>query len=354
MSVFSFPSVVPNWIKGEDFDAQSGKAFEKRNPHDGSVLARVAQSNETDIETAVTAAKVAQPLWAEVPGVQRGNVLYEIIDNMKRDRDAIADIVSRETGKSPRDARGETDGAIALGRFFASEGQRLYGRTTTSGVVNKLVSTIREPVGVVGLIAAANTPIANIAWKVFPALVCGNSAVIKSSEDAPLTTWMFGQMIKDTGLPAGVLNIVHGFGEEAGAPLVRHHDVQLISFTGSTAVGIFIARTAGERLAKVSLELGGKNPFVVCDDADIENAVKWAALSAFSNAGQRCASGSRIIVFRSVYDEFVSRFVDATKKLKVGPGDDDDFGPVINEKQLNLMLHAIESARAHGANVLTG
>ena len=205
-----------------------------------------------------------------------------------------------------------------------------------------------------GLIIAANTPIANVAWKVFPALICGNAAVLKAAEDTPATAWIVGKIAKEVGLPPGVLNIIQGYGEEAGAPLVANPGVDVLSFTGSTEVGRQIAEVAGRRLAKVSLELGGKNPLVVCDDADLQNAAKWVLLSAFSNAGQRCASGSRIIIFASVYDEFRDMLVEQTSKLKVGVGDDDDFGPVINEVQLTNMLTAIEQAREKGAVVLTG
>jgi aldehyde dehydrogenase (NAD+) len=184
---------------------------------------------------------------------------------------------------------------------------------------------------VAGLIIAANTPIANVAWKIFPALICGNAAVLKAAEDTPATAWIVGRIAKEVGLPPGVLNIVQGYGQEAGAPLVASPEVDVISFTGSTGVGRQIAEVAARRLAKVSLELGGKNPLVVCDDADLENAANWVLLSAFSNAGQRCASGSRIIIFASIYEKFRKMLVAQTEKLKVGPGDDDDFGPVINE-----------------------
>ncbi|HYA04231.1 MAG TPA: aldehyde dehydrogenase family protein, partial [Syntrophobacteria bacterium] len=212
----------------------------------------------------------------------------------------------------------------------------------------------RQPLGVAGLIIAANTPIANVAWKVFPALVCGNTAVLKAAEDTPATAWVFGRLVDEVGLPPGVLNIIQGYGEEAGAPLVAHPGVDVVSFTGSSAVGRQIARVAGERLARVSLELGGKNPLVVCDDADLGNAAKWVLLSAFSNAGQRCAAGSRIIVFDEVYDRFRDLLVERTKKLKVGPGDDDDFGPVINAEQLTNMLAFVERAEEKGAVILTG
>jgi aldehyde dehydrogenase (NAD+) len=214
--------------------------------------------------------------------------------------------------------------------------------------------TIRQPLGVAGLIIAANTPIANVAWKVFPALLCGNAAVLKAAEDTPATAWYFARLAHEVGLPPGVLNVVQGYGTEAGEPLVAHPDVAVISFTGSTAVGRRIASIAGERLAKVSLELGGKNPLVVCEDADLEAAAGWVLLSAFSNAGQRCASGSRIIIFDAVYDRFRDMLVDRTRQLRIGPDDEDDLGPVINERQLNSMLAAIDQARDEGAVVLTG
>jgi aldehyde dehydrogenase (NAD+) len=185
-------------------------------------------------------------------------------------------------------------------------------------------------------------------------LICGNAAVLKAAEDTPATAWIVGRIAKEVGLPPGVLNIIQGYGEEAGAPLVASSEVDVISFTGSTEVGRQIAEVAGRRLAKVSLELGGKNPLVVCDDADLENAANWVLLSAFSNAGQRCASGSRIIIFDSIYEKFRNLLVEQTEKLKVGPGDDDDFGPVINEVQLTNMLSAIERAREKRAFVLTG
>ncbi|HXH25138.1 MAG TPA: aldehyde dehydrogenase family protein, partial [Vicinamibacterales bacterium] len=214
----------------------------------------------------------------------------------------------------------------------------------TSAVPNKAAMIVRQPLGVAGLIIAANTPIANVAWKAFPALLCGNAAVLKAAEDAPLSAWAFGVLAREAGVPPGVYATLHGFGEEAGAPLVEHPDVAIVSFTGSCEVGRWIAEAAGRRLAKTCLELGGKNPLIVCDDADLDNAVRWAVASAFSNAGQRCAAGSRIIVFDAIYDRFRDRLVEAAQALKVGTGDDDDYGPVINETQMTSMLAAVDRA----------
>ncbi|GBE43851.1 aldehyde dehydrogenase, thermostable [bacterium BMS3Bbin10] len=354
MTKTPFPKTLGNWIAGEECAADGGETFDKISPHDGAVLCSAARSRQADAGAAVAAAAIAQPAWAAMPAVQRGNILHDVVMRLRARAGDMARTVALETGKSPGEAMGETGGAIQQGLFMAGEGMRLYGRTTTSGTPNKQAMTIRAPLGVAGLIIAANTPIANIAWKVFPALICGNGVVLKAAEDTPASAWLFGEIAKQAGLPDGVLNIVQGLGVEAGRPLVEDARVAVLSFTGSTAVGREIARTGGERMAKVSLELGGKNPLVVCDDADLDKAVEWTVLSAFSNAGQRCASGSRIIIFESVYDAFREKLLAHTATLKVGPGDDDDFGPVINERQLNIMLSAIETARGRGAAVLAG
>lgn len=348
------PDYIPNWIGGVEVSAHEGGVFEKRSPHKGELICMVAKSIASDVDRAVMAAKRAQSAWAEMPAVQRGNILYTVCNALEKHQEEIAGVVALETGKSFKEAMGETSGAISLGRFFAGEGQRLYGRTTTSGIPNKYAMTVRQPCGVAGLITAANTPIANVGWKVFPALICGNGVVLKAAEDAPATAWLFTKIAYESGLPSGVLNVIQGLGSEAGAPLVLHPGVDVISFTGSTTTGRWVGEQAARRMAKVSLELGGKNPFVICDDADLANAVKWACLSAFSNAGQRCAAGSRIIIFVNVYEQFREMFVAATAKLKVGPNDDDDLGPVINERQLKNMLAVIERAKEQGVRILVG
>jgi acyl-CoA reductase-like NAD-dependent aldehyde dehydrogenase len=348
------PRDIPNWLDGRQVPARGLAWVDKRNPATGEVTARLARSGAADIEAAIAGAKAAQPAWAAAPGVQRGEVIHRIANTMHDARDWIASIVALETGKSPKNALGETDGAIQLARFYAGEGQRLYGRTTTSGTPNRSAMTIRAPIGVAGLIMAANTPIANVAWKVFPALICGNAAVVKPSEDTPLTAWAVGHCAQQAGLAPGLLQIIQGLGSECGPPLVGNADVGVVSFTGSTAVGREIARTVADRVGRVSLELGGKNAFVVCDDADLEAAATWACLSAFSNAGQRCAAGSRMLVFDAIYEQFRERVLAKVAALKVGPTDADDFGPVINQRQLTNMLAAVERAVAAGARVICG
>ena len=301
---YEIPDIVLNWIDGKEVTAGSGKSLSKLNPATGQRICQFVRSEKADVDFAVESACSAFKNWGNMPVVQRGMLLHDLTLKMKHYREDIAQIVALETGKSYKEALGETDGAIGLGLFYASESQRMYGKTSTSAVADKYAMTVRQPIGLAGLIIAANTPIANVAWKIFPALVCGNSVILKAAEDTPATAWVVGALAQECGFPAGVLNIIQGLGEEAGAPLVEHPEVGVISFTGSTAVGKLIAEAAGKRLAKVSLELGGKNPLIVCDDADLENAAKWVLLSAFSNAGQRCASAGRIIIFNNIYNAF--------------------------------------------------
>jgi aldehyde dehydrogenase (NAD+) len=354
VDLLSVPAVIPNLVGGLDQQAADGRTFSKLDPATGREICHVVRSSAADVSAAVAMATRDQPSWAATTVVKRGEVLRQIAILMHERRDAIAALVARETGKSRKDALAETDAAIEMGFFVAGEGRRFYGQTTTSAVPNKAAMVVRQPLGVAGLIIAANTPIANVAWKAFPALLCGNAAILKAAEDTPLSAWAFGVLAREAGVPEGVYATIHGFGEEAGAPLVEHPDVAVISFTGSCDVGRWIAETTGRRLAKTCLELGGKNPLIVCDDADLQNAVTWTIGSAFSNAGQRCASGSRIIVFDAVYDRFKAMLVEAVARLKVGTADTDDFGPVINERQMTNMLAAVTRAVAGGATILTG
>jgi alpha-ketoglutaric semialdehyde dehydrogenase len=345
-SVGGFPSEIPNVIDGRPAPAASGDWLEKRRPADGELLCRVARSGATDVDAAVAAARRAQEDWAERTAVERGDVVREIALRLRDRREEASELVAAETGKPLELALGETDAAIEMGLFVAGEGRRSYGRTTTASMAHRTVLTLRQPLGVAGLLISFNTPLPNVAWKVFPAVFCGNAAVLKPSEHTPASAWLFGQIAQESALPSGVLNVVQGLGPEAGAPLVEHADVDLVSFTGSSATGRWIAEAAGRRLAKVCLECGGKNALVVCDDADLDGAVRWALASAFSNAGQRCAAASRLVVFDDVYDGFRERLVDAARALEPEP--------VISEESLERMLDALDRARAAGAKVLTG
>ena len=345
---------IYNWVAGEESLASRGVVFSKVNPHTGLVEAHCFASSVEDVGHAVTVAAAAFPAWSSMTPVARGNILGAWVRNLREHSHELAEIVARETGKSPLDAAGEVGAVLAQGEYFAGEGMRLFARSLTSGMPGKYSHTVRQPRGVVGLIVPANTPLANIAWKVFPALICGNTAVLKASEDAPEIAVRMAQLARLAGLPDGVLNVIHGTGDPVGKALVGDSRVAVISFTGSTVVGRWIAEVAGRRLARISLELGGKNPFIVCDDADLDAAVHWASLSAFSNAGQRCAAGSRILIFDNVYDAFVDKLLTKVRSLKLGIAQDCDLGPVINARQQSSILTAIDRARVSGGRVLCG
>jgi aldehyde dehydrogenase (NAD+) len=270
-------------------------------------------------------------------------VVREIALALRDRRDEAAAIVAAEVGKPIELALGEVDAAIEMGFFVAGEGRRSYGRTTTATMPHRTVLTTRQPLGVAALIVSFNTPLPNYAWKVFPAVFCGNAAVLKPSEETPASAGFFAGLCHEAGLPPGVLNVVQGTGAEAGAPLVDSPEVDLVSFTGSAKTGRWINEHAGRRLAKVCLELGGKNALVVCDDADLDRAVEIAAASAVSNAGQRCAAASRLVVFDAVYDDFRERIAAAADAY--------DAGPVINEHNLVRILELVERS---GASVVAG
>ena len=328
-------SFVPNLVGGEAAPAASGRTFDKLAPATGELLCRAARSEAADVAEAVAAARGAQADWAARSPVERGELVREIALSLRERRDEAAELVVAETGKPKELALSETDAAVEMGFFVAGEGRRLYGRTTTSAMPNRTVLATRRPVGVAALIVSFNTPLPNYAWKVFPAVLCGNTAVLKPSEHTPGSAGFFGELCRDV-LPPGVLNVVHGLGPEVGPPLVQSADVDLVSFTGSAETGRWINEHAGRRLAKVCLELGGKNALVVCDDADLDRAVEWSLASAFSNAGQRCAAASRLIVFDAVYDEFRDRLVAAAREYEAGP--------VISEASLERILAALDGA----------
>jgi acyl-CoA reductase-like NAD-dependent aldehyde dehydrogenase len=326
---------VSNLVGGKAVQARAG-TFEKLRPADGTLLCRVPRSGKEEVAAAVAAARATQPAWAARTAVERGELVRELALALRARRDDAAELVRAETGKPISLALGEVDAAVEMGFFVAGEGRRLYGRTTTSSMPNRTVLVNRVPVGVAALIVSFNTPLPNYAWKVFPAVLCGNAAVLKPSEHTPASAAFFGELCQEL-LPAGVLNVVHGLGAEVGPPLVESAQVDLVSFTGSAETGRWINERAGGRLAKVALELGGKNALVVCDDADVERAVEWSLASAFSNAGQRCAAASRLVVFDAVYDEFRARLVEGAQSYETGP--------VISEASLERILAALAGAR---------
>ena len=340
------PEEIPNLVGGLAAPPASGQWLEKLRPVDETLLCRVARSGVEDVAAAVATARAAQPGWAERTAVERGDVVRELALLLRERRDEASAIVAEETGKPLELASGETDAAVEMGLFIAGEGRRSYGRTTTASMAHRTVLTMRQPLGVAALIMSFNTPLPNVAWKAFPAIFCGNAAVIKPSEHTPASAGLFGELAHEAGVPDGVLNVIHGLGAEAGAPLVEHSDVDLVSFTGSASTGRWINEVAGRRLAKICLELGGKNALVVCDDADLDLAVRWAIAAAFSNAGQRCASASRLVVFDDVYDAFRERLVVGVQALEPQP--------VISREAMDRISDAVRRAADAGAQVLRG
>jgi aldehyde dehydrogenase (NAD+) len=337
---------IPNLIGGVEQPAASGEWLDKRRPDDGSHLHRVARSRAEDVDVAVASARRAQAAWGERTPVERGDVVREIALALRDRREELSALVVAETGKPFELALGETGAAIEMGFFVAGEGRRSYGRTMPASMAHRAVWTTRVPVGVAGLLISFNTPLPNVAWKAFPSILCGNGSVLKPSEHTAGSALALASLALECGLPPGVLDVVQGLGVEAGAALAAHPDVDLVSFTGSAASGRLVNAAAARRLAKVCLELGGKNALVVCDDADLDRAVHWAVASAFSNAGQRCAAASRIVVVDAVYEEFRGRIAAAAAKV--------DPQPVISEESLESILDAVGRAAAEGGSVLCG
>jgi alpha-ketoglutaric semialdehyde dehydrogenase len=352
----SYPTRIGHWISDAEVFPSGAPSFEKRCPIDDRVIASVASGTEGDVAQALETATLAAESWGRIPAPRRGEVLGRAAALLRAREREFGEIIQRETGKPWKSAAAEVASSADLAVFMESEGSRLFGRTMTTPVLNRSVETIRQPVGVCAAIMPFNSPLAGIAWKVFPALVCGNAVVAKSHELTPRTAVAFGQLLKDAGLPAGVYSAVQGRGADVGAPLVMDSRVGVVSFTGSAATGKLIQKMVSERpvLAKVCLELGGKNPLVVCDDADLKLAAELAVASAFIDAGQRCAAGSRVIVFDKVYDAFRDEMLARARSVRVGSDADDECGPVISQASLDRLLAAVTAAVVRGATLLTG
>jgi acyl-CoA reductase-like NAD-dependent aldehyde dehydrogenase len=351
-----YPQRVLHWIGDAEVASSSGAAFEKRCPIDDRVLTSVERGNAADVAGAVGAAALAADGWSMLPPPRRGEILGRAAALLRAREREFGAIIQAETGKPWKNAVAEVGSSADLAVFMESEGSRFYGKTMTSPVPNRAVRTLRAPIGVCAAIMPFNSPLAGIAWKVFPSLLCGNAVVAKSHEQTPYTAVAFGQLLKDAGLPAGLYAAVQGLGPEVGAALVDDPRVGIVSFTGSAATGKLIQQRVSQRpvLAKVCLELGGKNPLVVCDDANVALAAEHAVASAFIDAGQRCAAGSRLIVFDAVYDRFKDALLARASRVQVGSGPDDECGPVISRESLDRLLRAVEGAAARGARVLCG
>ena len=351
-----YPTSILHWIDDVEVASESGATFEKRSPINDGVVAMVTRGSSAEVARAVDVASAASEAWARMPPPRRGEILGRAATILRSRERELGEIVQTETGKPWKNAVAEVSSSAELAGFMEGEGSRFYGKTMTSPIPNRAVRTERTPIGVCAAIMPFNSPLAGVAWKAFPALLCGNAVVAKSHELTPYTAVAFGKLLQEAGLPRGVYSAVQGYGPEVGGPLIEDDRVGLVSFTGSAPTGKRIQQAASARriLAKVCLELGGKNPLVVCDDADLSKAAEHAVASAFIDAGQRCAAGSRIIVFDRVYDAFRDAMLTRTAGMKVGSGPQDDCGPVISKQSLDRLLEAIAGAVGRGARVLTG
>jgi acyl-CoA reductase-like NAD-dependent aldehyde dehydrogenase len=345
-----------NFIGGEWVDAASGETFESRNPATGETLGLFPKSAAEDVGRAVEAARTAYEDWRLVPAPKRGEILIRFAQVLEREKEALTDLMTHEMGKVKAEAGGDVQEAIDMTYYMAGEGRRMWGQTTPSELRDKFNMSVRVPVGVVGAITPWNFPIAIPSWKLAPALVCGNTVVLKPAEDTPLLAERFVELLDEAGVPAGVVNIVHGYGETAGDALVRHPDVPIITFTGSRATGVAVTKAAADGLKHVHLELGGKNAIIVLDDADVDLAVEAIVWSAFGTSGQRCTAASRVIVHEKVYDALQSKLVAAAERLRLGPGWDDatDVGPVINKAAIDKIHAYTKIGSDEGAHLLTG
>lgn len=346
-----------NLIGGAFVASRSGNTYERRNPADRREVVGIFQdSTADDVNDAVAAAKAAYPAWKQVPAPKRGEILLRAAELLQARKERYSRDLTREMGKPLFEAGGDIVEAIGMAQYAGSEGRRMHGVTTPSELPNKFQLSMRQPIGVVGLITPWNFPMAIASWKMLPALVCGNTVVIKPGEDASVSTYNLVECLVEAGLPPGVVNIVTGYGPSAGQPLVEHPDVPVISFTGSTEVGRLVYELGARQLKRVSLEMGGKNPLIVMDDADLDLVEQGVVWGAFGTTGQRCTATSRLIVHRKVAGPLVARIVARATSLRIGNGLDPatEMGPLVNDDQLRRVLGYMELGRREGATLRCG
>lgn len=345
-----------NFINNTWLPSETGRTFDNVNPADTSdVIGAFPLSSASDVNAAVSAAAQAFAEWRLVPAPKRGDILRRAGDIFTRRKDELAEIMTREMGKTITETKGDIQEAIDTAYYSATETRRLFGYTAPSEMSNKMNMSFRMPIGVCGIITAWNFPIAVPSWKILPALAAGNTVVFKPSDDSPHSANIFAEILLEAGLPAGVFNVIHG-DAEAGSAIVEHPDVRVVGFTGSTYTGKAIAARCGQLNKKVSLEMGGKNAQIVMDDADMDLAIDGVLWGAFGTTGQRCTATSRLILHEAIHDEFVRRLTDAATKIVLGDGRvaGSQVGPVINERQREKILSYIEIGRQEARCVLGG
>jgi acyl-CoA reductase-like NAD-dependent aldehyde dehydrogenase len=343
-----------NYINGEW--VETGKTFENRNPATGELVGLHAKGSAGDIEKAVDAAAAAFPAWSSMPAPARGAILFKAADLLDKQFDQRGEDMTREEGKTLPEAKGEVRRSINIFRYFAGEGSRLNGLMVPSERDRVHTFAIRKAIGVVGMVTPWNFPIAIPAWKMAPALICGNTLVVKPASAAPLSSWRIVEALHNAGVPKGVVNFVQGSGGELGSALVNARPLKAISFTGSCEIGNWLHGEASKRRLRIQLEMGGKNPTIVLADCDFKSAVENVVNASFFSTGQKCTATSRAIVEDAIYDKFVAALVERTQKLKVGDGMQPgiEIGPAVDQAALETILKYIEIAKKEGGQLLCG
>ena len=346
-----------NIINGKEVESKSNRRFENRNPAVwDEVIGTFPQSDASDVEEAIEAAKKAFEDWRFVPPPKRSEILRKATEIMIEKKEDLARLMTREMGKILKETRGDVQEGIDTGLYAGGEGRRLFGKTTPSELNNKIAYTYHQPLGVWGIITPWNFPIAIPTWKIFPALLTGNTVVFKPATDTPASAYEFVKILHEAGVPDGVVNIVFGSGREVGEVLINHQDIRGISFTGSSAVGKRIGEATGKHLKRCSLELGGKNGQIVLEDADLELALEGIIWGAYGTTGQRCTATSRLILTESIHDRFLEMVKERTARIIIGNGLDErtEMGPLINEGQRTTVHSYVEIGKKEGAELILG
>lgn len=344
------------FINGEWVESSTGETFDDINPATLELIGKIHKASDDDVKRAVDSAEDAFESWSSTPAPQRGKILFRAARMLEERKEELARLMTMEMGKVIKEARGDVQEAIDMTYYAAGEGRRLFGETTPSELRDKFCLTVRMPIGVVGLITPWNFPIAIPSWKVMPALISGNTIIFKPASDTPILSIELVKILEEAGLPKGVLNIVMGAGSTVGAAIVRNKKIRAISFTGSVETGKGIMVEAGRDMKRVSLELGGKNPIIVMDDANLALALDGIIWGAFGTTGQRCTAASRVIVHEKILPALQEGLIERTKRLKLGMGLDEniDVGPVINESQLSKVAKYVEIGKDEGAEMVHG
>ena len=351
------PKHYKNFINGEWVEPHSGKTFENINPADKTdIVGLFPASDKCDLEDAVAAAKAAYNGWRLTPAPRRAEFLFRAAQMLVERKEELAREMTREMGKILKETRGDVQEAIDMGFYMAGEGRRQFGYTVPSELSNKFALCLRQPLGVCGMITPWNFPMAIPSWKIFPALILGNTVVFKPASDTPLSGYNFARILNDAGLPKGVLNLITGSGGNVGVPLMTHPDVSVISFTGSTEIGREVSKACAPDFRHCHLEMGGKNIILVLEDANLDLAVDGALWGGFGTTGQRCTAASRVGVHKKVYKQFREKFVERARALRVGNGLDptNEMGPCINDRQRQSVHEYVEIGKNEGAKLLCG